>query len=131
MIVLNSRDWYGKNGDRIIMRLNTHLKISFSGGSRRVSEVSIETLFWNQKKPFRINMHLTYINQIIYSYLETVEIFSTYVRQCGCTFLILDTSFLQHEFIRIAHVVIFMKRKSLDISCFSKKDAKTKWMMVS
>ena len=43
------------------------------------------------------------------SYLETLEIFSTYVRQRGCTFLILDTSFPLHEFIRIARVVICMK----------------------
>ena len=61
------------------------------------------------------------------SYLETLEIFSTYVRQRRCTFLILDTSFPLHEFIRIARVLIFMKRKALDIrSSFSKKDAKTK-----
>ena len=43
------------------------------------------------------------------SYLETLEIFSTYVRQHGCTFLILDTSFPLREFIRITCVVIFMK----------------------
>ena len=56
------------------------------------------------------------------SYLETLEIFSTYVRQCESTFLILDNSFLLREFIRIARV-IFMKRKALDIrSLFSKKD---------
>ena len=61
------------------------------------------------------------------SYLETLEIFSTYVRQRGYTFLILDPLFPPHEFIRIARVVIFMKRKVLDIkSFFSKKDAKTK-----
>ena len=43
------------------------------------------------------------------SYLETLEIFSTYVRQRWCTFLILDISFLLREFIRITHLVIFMK----------------------
>ena len=43
------------------------------------------------------------------SYLETLEIFSTYVRQCGCTFLILNTSFLLRKFIRIPRVIIFMK----------------------
>ena len=56
------------------------------------------------------------------SCLETLEIFSTYVRQRGCTFLILDTSFPLREFIRIVRVVKFMKRKALDIrSFFSKK----------
>ena len=48
------------------------------------------------------------------SYLEILEIFSTYVRQRGCNFLILDTSFLLCEFIRIAHVIICMKRKALE-----------------
>ena len=97
--------------------------------------VSTETPFRNQKKPFRINLYLSYSYKPtnlytaieVNSYLETLEIFSTYVRQCGCTFLILDTSFLLREFIRIIRVVIFVKRKALDIrSFFSKKDAKTK-----
>ena len=96
--------------------------------------VSTETPFCNHKKPFRINLYLSYSYKPtslytaikVKSYLETLEIFSTYVRQRGCTFLILNTSFLLCEFIRIVRVVIFMKRKALDISFFSKKDAKTK-----
>ena len=101
----------------------------YSGGSRRVSVVSQyrnpflkpeETL----QDKFALKLYKPtnlYTAIEVNSYLETLEIFSTYVRQRGCTFLILDISFPLREFIRIASVVIFMKQKALDVGGFLAK----------
>ena len=94
-----------------------HYAQNYAGGSRRVSVVSIyrnpllkpeETL--QDKFALKLYKPINLYTAIeVNSYLETLEIFSTYVRQRGCTFLILDTSFPLREFIRIVRVITFMK----------------------
>ena len=98
----------------IITKLSSY---TCSGGSRRVSVPGFyrnpllkpeETL----QDKFALKLYKPtnlYTAIEVNSYLETLEIFSTYVRHCGCAFLILDTSFPLREFIRIARVVIFIK----------------------
>ena len=88
-----------------------------------VSVADLEGFLWFlQKPPFETrrnpSINLYTAIELVNLYLETLEIFSTYVRQRGCTFLILDISFPLRKFIRIARVIIFMKRKVLDIRSF-------------